>query len=86
DNYISIAYYHVIFLAFALAFKPKQLEEINQETLILWGDQDKILGIKDAPKFARAIPHSKLIWIKDSGHVPHLEQPQITATEILDFS
>ncbi|NJL80307.1 MAG: alpha/beta hydrolase [Richelia sp. RM2_1_2] len=68
------------------AFKPKQLEEINQETLILWGDQDKILGIKDAPKFARAIPHSKLIWIKDSGHVPHLEQPQITAKEILDFS
>ncbi|MGF1672587.1 MAG: alpha/beta fold hydrolase [Rivularia sp. (in: cyanobacteria)] len=68
------------------AFKPKQLEEINQETLILWGDQDNILGIKDAPKFARAIPHTKLIWIKDSGHVPHLEQPQITAKEILDFS
>jgi len=67
-------------------FKAKQLEEINQETLILWGDKDKILGIKDAPKFARAIPHSKLIWIKDSGHVPHLEQPQITAKEILDFS
>ncbi|MBE9211851.1 alpha/beta hydrolase [Plectonema cf. radiosum LEGE 06105] len=68
------------------AFEPKQLEEINQETLILWGDQDKILGIKDAPKFARAIPHSKLIWIKDSGHVPHLEHPQITAKEILHFS
>lgn len=67
-------------------FKAKQLEEINQETLILWGDKDKILGIKDAPKFARAIPHSKLIWIKNSGHVPHLEQPQITAKEILDFS
>ncbi|MEB3219417.1 MAG: alpha/beta hydrolase [Nostocales cyanobacterium 94392] len=67
-------------------WQAKQLEEINQETLILWGDQDKILGIKDAPKFARAIPHSKLIWIKDSGHVPHLEQPQITAKEILDFS
>lgn len=66
-------------------FKVNQLEEIKQETLILWGDSDKILGTKDAEKFERAIPNSKLIWIKDSGHVPHLEQPQTTAEKILDF-
>ncbi|MGD1914506.1 MAG: alpha/beta fold hydrolase [Rivularia sp. (in: cyanobacteria)] len=66
-------------------FKPKQLEEIKQETLILWGDEDKILGTKDAHKFERAIPNSTLLWVKDSGHVPHLEQPQTTAKEILDF-
>ncbi|MEA5598265.1 alpha/beta hydrolase [Rivularia sp. UHCC 0363] len=67
------------------AFKAKQLEEIKQETLILWGDEDKILGTKDAQKFERAIPHSTLTWIKYSGHVPHLEQPEVTAQEILDF-
>lgn len=66
-------------------FKANQLEKINQETLILWGDNDKILGTKDAHKFERAIPNSTLTWIKDSGHVPHLEQPQATAKEILDF-
>jgi pimeloyl-ACP methyl ester carboxylesterase len=66
-------------------FKAKQLEEINQETLILWGDNDKILGTKDAYKFERAIPNSTLTWIKNSGHVPHLEQPQATAQNILDF-
>ncbi len=64
-------------------FKANQLEEIKQETLILWGDNDKILGTKDAQKFERAIPNSTLTWIKDSGHVPHLEQPQATAKEIL---
>ncbi|MEO0843249.1 MAG: alpha/beta hydrolase, partial [Cyanobacteria bacterium J06643_5] len=31
-------------------------------------------------------PNSTLTWIKDSGHVPHLEQPQITAKEILVVS
>ncbi|MEM7716216.1 MAG: alpha/beta hydrolase [Cyanobacteria bacterium P01_A01_bin.68] len=66
-------------------FRANQLEDIKQETLILWGDSDKILGTKDAHKFERAIPKSKLIWIEDSGHVPHLEQPQATAEEILDF-
>ncbi|MEO1430579.1 MAG: alpha/beta hydrolase [Cyanobacteria bacterium J06633_8] len=67
-------------------FKGNQLAEIVPETLVLWGDSDNILGTKDAHKFQRAIPNSTLTWIKDSGHVPHLEQPQITAKEILVVS
>jgi len=66
------------------SFKNK-LAEIQQQTLILWGNNDRILGTTDALKFHRALAHSKLIWIKDCGHVPHLEQPQITAQHILDF-
>ncbi|PIG90896.1 alpha/beta hydrolase [Gloeocapsopsis sp. IPPAS B-1203] len=66
------------------SFKDK-LTQIQQPTLILWGEDDRILGIKDANQFQQAIAHSKLIWIKDCGHVPHLEQPQITAEHILNF-
>ncbi len=66
------------------SFKNK-LSQIKQPTLILWGDSDKILGTNDAERFKKAIPHSKLIWISDCGHVPHLEQPQITAQHILEF-
>jgi pimeloyl-ACP methyl ester carboxylesterase len=62
-----------------------QLRQIQQPTLILWGKQDKILGTKDAAKFAQAIPDNKLVWIDNCGHVPHLEKPQVTATEILGF-
>lgn len=64
----------------------KKLAQIKQPTLILWGKDDRILGTTDAYRFNRAIAHSKLIWIPDCGHVPHLEQPQITAQHILDFS
>lgn len=64
----------------------KKLTQIKQPTLILWGKEDRILGTTDAYRFKRAIAHSKLIWIKDCGHVPHLEQPQITAQHILEFS
>ncbi len=66
------------------SFKNK-LSQIQQETLILWGENDRILATNDAYEFKRMLAHSKLIWIKDSGHVPHLEQPQITARHILDF-
>jgi pimeloyl-ACP methyl ester carboxylesterase len=67
------------------SFKDK-LAQIRQPTLILWGQYDRILGIADANKFKRAIANSKLIWIEDCGHVPHLEQPQITAQHILEFT
>ncbi len=63
----------------------KELVQIQQPTLILWGKDDRILGTGDAYKFKDAIAHSKLIWIQDCGHVPHLEQPEITAQHILAF-
>ncbi|WP_293359966.1 MULTISPECIES: alpha/beta hydrolase [unclassified Microcoleus] len=62
-----------------------KLLQIQQQTLILWGKQDRILGTADAEKFKSAIANSQLIWIPDCGHVPHLEKPQITAQHILDF-
>lgn len=63
----------------------KKLAEIKQQTLILWGKQDRILPMTDAYKFKQAIPQSQLIWIENCGHVPHLEQPQVTAEHILRF-
>lgn len=63
-----------------------KISGIQQDTLIIWGKQDKILGTKDATKFNQAIPDSKLVWIDNCGHVPHLEQPETTAKEILNLS
>ena len=63
-----------------------KIARVRQPTLIVWGKQDKILGTKDAAKFARAIANSTLVWIDNCGHVPHLEQPQITAGDILKFA
>lgn len=64
----------------------EKLSQIEQPTLILWGECDRILGTGDAYKFKDAIARSQLIWIENCGHVPHLEQPQITAQHILEFA
>ncbi|HEY9625492.1 MAG TPA: alpha/beta hydrolase [Crinalium sp.] len=66
------------------SFKPK-LAQLETQTLILWGESDRILGTADATRFEQAIAHSQLIWIKHCGHVPHLEQSQTTADHILEF-
>lgn len=62
-----------------------QLPSIQQETLIIWGKQDKILPPINAEKFAQLIPNQKLVWIDKCGHIPHLEQSEITAQKIIDF-
>ncbi|MCU0550020.1 MAG: alpha/beta fold hydrolase [Leptolyngbya sp. Prado105] len=66
-------------------FLRDKIAQIACPTLILWGDFDRILGTKDAARFESAIANSKLIWIKQCGHVPHLEKPEITAKHILEF-
>lgn len=63
----------------------KRLEEIKQQTLIIWGREDRILGTKDADKLNKAIASSNLVWIDQCGHVPHLEKPQITFEAITLF-
>lgn len=63
----------------------KELGKLNLETLILWGDSDRILGTKDAVNFYRNLSHSRLVWVEKCGHVPHLEQPEFTAQEMLLF-
>ncbi len=62
-----------------------QLAQIQQPTLILWGDHDRILGTEVAHKFQQLIANSQLIWIEECGHVPHLEKPQTTSDCIAIF-
>ncbi len=67
-------------------FLADKIEQISQPTLILWGEQDRIMSRKDAPKFEQAIADSQLRWVPNCGHVPHLEQPKLTAEHILTFA
>jgi pimeloyl-ACP methyl ester carboxylesterase len=64
---------------------PEQIQQIQQPTLILWGESDSILGTQDAHRFQEDITHSHLIWIVNSGHAPHIEQPQLVAQYLSGF-
>jgi len=66
-------------------FLKGKIAQITQETLVLWGRQDQILGTKDAARFEKTLSNGKLVWIEDCGHVPHLEQAQTTAEHIVNF-
>ena len=67
-------------------FLNNYIKKIEPPTLIVWGEQDKILGTKDAQRFQQTIPNNRLVWIENCGHVPHLESPRNTAQAIMSFS
>jgi len=64
---------------------PKSTSEISNETLIIWGDQDKIINISNGLKLNSKIKNSTLKIFKDTGHLPMLEKPNIFNRVILEF-
>ena len=63
----------------------KELPNIEAQTLILWGDQDKVLDVSSVPVFEKGLRNHKTVIIKNCGHLPMFEKPQETATQYLDF-
>ncbi|WOD38333.1 alpha/beta fold hydrolase [Nodosilinea sp. E11] len=66
-------------------FLTAKISQIACPTLVVWGEQDKILGTKDARRFEQAIADCELVWVAQCGHVPHLEKPEATAAAIAAF-
>lgn len=62
----------------------RQIAQLDLPTLLIWGENDAILGTALAAKLQGLIPNSALKWIECCGHVPHLEQAQTTAELIVN--
>ena len=54
------------------------------ETKTICGDSDKILGVKELDKLER-IKKLNLIKLKNCGHLPHLDLPELTEKIIEDY-
>ncbi len=54
-------------------------------TLIVWGDQDRIIPVQHAHDAHEAIPGSRLEIFEGSGHFLHADEPARFASVLLDF-
>jgi pimeloyl-ACP methyl ester carboxylesterase len=70
-----------------LALGPKsawrELTKIRAPSLVVWGDRDKLVDVRLAPRVARAIPDCRLLVLNDVGHTAQMEEPKLTARAIL---
>jgi len=63
----------------------ERLPEIACPTLIVWGDGDRLITVKDADVFAELIPNSRKVVFADTGHMAMLERPAEFNALLADF-
>jgi pimeloyl-ACP methyl ester carboxylesterase len=52
-----------------------RLPQIACPTLIVWGDGDRLIPVRDADVFEELIPNSRKVVFEDTGHMAMLERP-----------
>lgn len=62
-----------------------QLKDIHVPVLVIWGKQDRLLQVAMAKVWHDGITGSQLIIYDDMGHMPMVEDPARTATDVLNF-
>ncbi len=60
-------------------------KELDQPSLVLWCDHDKIVPLQYGRRLAKDLPNADFNLIPDCGHIPHEEQPEATLKAIQNF-
>ena len=80
---------HHSVLATARNWDAERIEQdanlIDQPTLIIWGDQDTVIPIHNGYKLHEEILHSRMVVIRDCGHVPMEEKPELFGDLVIEF-
>lgn len=71
---------------YELRVGPERIRGVQQETLVVWGSDDKVLDPKDADAFRRDLKHCAGVrLVAGAGHCPHNEKPDATAEILAGF-
>ncbi len=80
---------HRSVLATARAWNADRIEAdaqfITQPTLLVWGENDRVIPVSNGEKLHDAILHSRLVVFKSCGHVPQEEAPENFVRVVGDF-
>ena len=63
----------------------RRLHRVTAPTLVLWGEQDRLVSPVYAQEFADRLADARVEIVADAGHVPQLERLDVVAPLVLDF-
>jgi pimeloyl-ACP methyl ester carboxylesterase len=63
----------------------KRLYRIKAETLIVWGSSDALIPPVYAERWNRSIAGSRLVQIREAGHMVPYEQPEVFVSAVSGF-
>jgi len=62
-----------------------RLKELRQPTLVITGDDDRIVPTTDSIRLAGELPDAELVVIPACGHVPQEECPELFLAAVMQF-
>jgi pimeloyl-ACP methyl ester carboxylesterase len=68
-----------------LTSDPNNYQTPSRPTLILWGDSDTVIPLKDGQYLESIIPHTELTVLKGANHIPHLEDLDTVVKLVVAF-
>jgi pimeloyl-ACP methyl ester carboxylesterase len=57
----------------------RYLHRIKMPTMIVWGDEDRIIPVQQTETWRRFLPNADIRVYKGAGHLVHLEKPEALA-------
>jgi 2-hydroxymuconate-semialdehyde hydrolase len=69
----------------AIRARQQPLGELGQPTLIVWGREDRLIGLSASRRLVDAVPHAHLVVLERCGHLPMIEQPERFNRALADF-
>jgi len=67
-----------------VALEP-DLPKITARTLVLWGDQDRVIDVSCVQILKEGLPNCTAVIMRNCGHLPMIERPQEAAEHYLAF-
>jgi pimeloyl-ACP methyl ester carboxylesterase len=80
-------------MSFRIAWKPYMysqtlphlLRSVRVPSLVVWGDNDKVVPQSAAKRYVEALPNAKLEIVRNCGHCVDMEQPDALAKLVMNF-
>jgi len=69
----------------SLTTDPANYKILDMPALILWGDSDTIIPLKEGEYLHSLLSNSELVALKDVNHIPHLEDLGAVIENVLGF-
>ncbi len=64
----------------------KRLYRLTTQTLVVWGESDKLMPAAYAARWAELLPQATVVRIPNAGHMVPYDQPAALAAEVETFS
>jgi pimeloyl-ACP methyl ester carboxylesterase len=88
-QFLRVANWDYAFWQMSIADRAPRLArsvpELRMPTLVVTGDHDRVVAVRESRRLARELPDARLVVIPECGHIPQEERPDAFLATVMPF-